>query len=257
MKTPALFIGHGSPMNAIENNSFTKCFSAVAQSFEKPNAIVCVSAHWQTKDTFVTAMTSPKTIHDFGGFPQELYRQQYSAKGDEALAKKIKSLVKITDIKLDTSWGLDHGTWSILKHMYPKADVPVVQLSLDYTKDAAFIFALAKELKSLRDENILLLGSGNIIHNLRMVAWDKLDKEFGFDWAIALSEEIKSQIKAQDYEKLIAYQNIPNAFKGIPSSEHFLPLLFTLGLKEAGEKLEFFNDVFVGGSLSMTCLKLG
>ncbi len=253
-KMPVLFLGHGSPMNAIEENEFVAGWRNIGQTFPKPKAILCVSAHWETGGTFVTAMEKPKTIHDFGGFPKELYAVQYPAPGSPELAKEIKNIVKKTDLGLDEKWGLDHGCWSVVKHLYPKADVPVIQMSLNYSQTPQYHYDLAKELSSLRKKGVLIIGSGNMVHNLRMVAWDKLDAtEYGYDWALEASEKMKKYILDGDHQSLIDYQSQGSAFNlAIPTPEHYLPLLCALALKEENEKVSLFNDKIVAGSLAMT-----
>jgi 4,5-DOPA dioxygenase extradiol len=255
---PVLFVGHGSPMNAIEENEFTQGWREIAKALPRPNAILCVSAHWETRGTFVTAMKMPKTIHDFGGFPMELYDVQYPAPGDPELANETKSIIKDQIIGLDEKWGLDHGCWSVLSRMYPAADIPVVQLSLDYSQPAQYHYDLAKELAPLRKKGILIIGSGNMVHNLRMVAWDKMNEPgFGFDWAIEANEKMKKFISSGDHQSLINYPAQGKAFElAIPTPEHFLPLLYALALKEEKEKIELFNDKAVMGSLTMTSLKI-
>lgn len=256
---PALFLGHGTPMNAIEENEFVAGFRMIGKDIPKPNAILCISAHWETRGTYVTAMDFPKTIHDFGGFPKALFEVEYPAPGSPELAGEVKALVKKTDVLLDYNWGLDHGAWSVIKHLYPDADVPVVQLSLDYTKPAQYHFELAGELSELRKKGILIIGSGNIVHNLRMVAWEKLYGEpFAFDWATEANEKMKSLIINGDYQSLIDYRTQGKAFDlAIPTPEHYLPLLYVLALKNNSDKITIFNDKPVGGSLTMTSIKLG
>jgi 4,5-DOPA dioxygenase extradiol len=258
-KTPVLFLGHGSPMNAIKDNEFSNGWKTVGKSIPKPNAILCISAHWETKGTQVTAMEKPKTIHDFGGFPKELFEVQYPAPGNPELAKKTQGMVRMTEISLDEKWGLDHGCWSVLKHLYPAADVPVIQLSLDYYQEAQFHYDLAKELALLRKKGILIIGSGNMVHNLRMVAWDKLDApEYGYDWAFEANNKMKKFILSSDHKALINYQIQGDAFNlAIPTPDHYLPLLYALALREENERMSLFNDKLVGGSLSMTSLKIG
>jgi len=255
---PVLFLGHGSPMNAIEENEFVTGFRNIGKAIPRPNAILCVSAHWETRGTFVTAMASPKTIHDFGGFPEELFAVQYPAPGSPELAKEIKGIIKKTEVGLDEEWGLDHGCWSVVKHLYPNADVPVVQLSLDYYQTPRYHYLLAKELSSLRNKGVLIIGSGNMVHNLRMVAWDKFDAtEYGYDWALEASEKMKKYILNGDRQSLINYQSQGRAFQlAIPTPEHFLPLLYALALKKEDEKVSLFNDKVVAGSLAMTSLKI-
>lgn len=256
-KMPALFLGHGSPMNAIEENEFVRGFRTVGEAIQQPKAILCISAHWETKGTFVTAMENPRTIHDFGGFPQELFEVQYPAPGSPALALQTKNIVAKTEIGLDDKWGLDHGAWSVIKHLYPKADIPVIQMSIDYTKPAQYHFELAKELSVLRKKGILIVGSGNIVHNLRMIAWDKLkDGAFAFDWATEANEKMKSLILNENFQSLIDYDKQGKAFElAIPTPEHYLPLIYTLALKDKNDTIEFFNDKPVGGSLSMTSVR--
>ncbi len=258
-KMPVLFLGHGSPMNAIEENEFVQGFRKTAQSFEKPKAVLCISAHWETNGTFVTAMDHPRTIHDFGGFPKELFEVQYPAPGSPELAQETKNMVQMTEIGLDQKWGLDHGAWSVIKHMYPDADIPVIQMSLDYTKSPAWHFELAKELARLREKGILIVGSGNMVHNLRRVAWDKLNaEEYGYDWAIEASLKMKDFILNRNHKPLIDYASQGKAFQlAIPTPEHYLPLLYSLALGRNNENIELFNDKAVAGSLTMTSVKIG
>jgi 4,5-DOPA dioxygenase extradiol len=256
---PMLFVGHGSPMNAIEENQFTKGWREIAGTMPKPLAILCISAHWETKGTCVTAMEKPKTIHDFGGFPQELYEVQYPAPGSPGLAKETKEIITKTEVELDEMWGLDHGCWSVVKNMYPLADVPVIQMSLDYYKLPQYHYDLAKELTQLRRKGVLIIGSGNMVHNLGMVAWDKMNQpEYGFDWAIEANEKMKSYILSGNHKPLIEYKYQGRVFEmAVPTPEHYLPLLYILALKEENEKINFFNDKPVMGSLTMTSIKIG
>jgi len=255
---PLLFVGHGSPMNAVEENQFTRGWRETADSIPKPKAILCISAHWETRGTWVTAMENPKTIHDFGGFPGELYNVSYPAPGSPFLAGEVQKTVRKTDVRLDDSWGLDHGCWSVIKHMYPDADIPVIQMSLDFSKSPEQHFELAGELASLRKRGVLIIGSGNMVHNLGMVAWDKMDlPEYGYDWALEASAKMKMLILSGDHKPLIDFRSQGKAFEyAIPTSEHFLPLLYILALKEADENIKFFNDKHVMGSLTMTSLKI-
>ncbi len=255
---PVLFLGHGSPMNAIEENEFVRGFRQVGTSIPKPSAIICISAHWETKGTYVTAMDHPKTIHDFGGFPKELFEVEYPAPGDPGLARETKELVKKTQVGLDEKWGLDHGAWSVIKHLYPKADVPVIQMSIDYTQPAQYHYDLAKELSSLRKKGMLIIGSGNMVHNLGMLAWDRLqDSEYGYDWALEASTKMKQYILNGDFKPLINFRNQGRAFDlAIPTPEHYLPLIYALGLKGEKEKISLFNDKALAGSLTMTSLKI-
>lgn len=258
-KMPVLFLGHGSPMNAIEENEFVEGFRNIAKSIPRPNAILCVSAHWETRGTFVTAMEQPKTIHDFGGFPKELFDVQYPAPGCPALANETKSLITTTNIALDYKWGLDHGAWSVIKHLYPEADVPVIQMSLDYYQTPQYHFDLMKELASLRKKGVLIIGSGNMVHNLREVAWDKFDADnYAFDWALEASDKMKKYILNGDHKQLINYRCHGKAFElAIPTPEHYLPLLYAMSLKVENEDVHLFNDKTVAGSLTMTSVKIG
>ena len=258
-KMPVLFIGHGSPMNAIEDNEFSKRWQQMGKEIPTPKAVVVISAHWLTKGTLVTAMPNPKTIHDFGGFPQALFDVQYPAPGSPELATEIQKLITNPAVELDHDWGLDHGTWSVVKHMYPNADIPVLQLSIDYYKPAAYHYELAKQLLSLRKKGILIIGSGNMVHNLRMVAWDKLNEsEYGFDWALEMNDIFKNKISNGFHKELIQYEKLHKAATlAIPSPDHYYPLLYILALQTDNDKVEFFNDKAVGGSLTMTSVKIG
>ncbi|MFY7840330.1 MAG: 4,5-DOPA dioxygenase extradiol [Lacibacter sp.] len=256
---PVLFIGHGSPMNGIEDNEFSRRWTKMATEIPTPKAVLVVSAHWYTKGTHITAMDFPETIHDFGGFPQALFDVQYPAPGSPELAKETKSLIHSADVGLSHDWGLDHGAWTIIRHMYPKANIPVLQLSIDYTKGPQYHYDLAKELYSLRKKGVLIIGSGNMVHNLRMVAWDKLDApEYGYDWALQMNNTFKELIGNKTHDKLIHYSLLGReAQLSIPTPEHYLPLLYTLGLQNSKEDVSFFNDKAVGGSLTMTSVKIG
>jgi 4,5-DOPA dioxygenase extradiol len=256
---PVLFLGHGSPMNAIEENEFVTGWRNIGKTIPKPNAILCISAHWETRGTFVTAMEKPGTIHDFGGFPTELYEVQYPAPGSPELAKETKTLIKKAEVGLDDKWGLDHGCWSVVKHLYPDADIRVIQLSLDYLQSPQYHYDLSKELSSLRRKGVLIIGSGNMVHNLGMVSWDKMEEPgYGYDWAIEANEKMKKFILSNDHKSLINYKLQGSAFNlAIPTPEHYLPLLYSLALKEENEKIEIFNDKAVAGSLTMTSIKIG
>ena len=258
-KMPVLFIGHGSPMNAIEDNEFSKRWKQMGKEIPTPKAVVVISAHWLTKGTFVTAMPNPKTIHDFGGFPQALFDVQYPAPGEPELATEIQRLIANPAVELDHDWGLDHGTWSVVKHMYPDADIPVLQLSIDYYKPGAYHYELAKQLLALRKKGVLIIGSGNMVHNLRMVAWDKLNEpEYGFDWALEMNTIFKNKISNGFHKELIQYEKLNKAATlAIPSPDHYYPLLYILALQTDNDKVEFFNDKAVGGSLTMTSVKIG
>ncbi|MBD0825337.1 4,5-DOPA dioxygenase extradiol [Aestuariibaculum marinum] len=256
-KMPVLFLGHGSPMNAIEENEFVQNFRTLGQELTRPNAILCISAHWETRGTFVTAMQNPPTIHDFGGFPQALFDVQYPAPGSPKLAQETKNIITKTEVGLDEKWGLDHGAWSVIKHLYPNADIPVIQMSIDYTQSPKYHYELAQQLNKLRHKGVLIIGSGNMVHNLRMVAWNKLNEEYAYDWATEANEKMKSFILNNDHNSLINFRSQGKAFDlAIPTPEHYLPLLYTLALKEDNEKVTLFNDKPVAGSLTMTSLKI-
>jgi 4,5-DOPA dioxygenase extradiol len=256
---PVLFVGHGSPMNGIEDNEFSRRWKETARAIPVPSAVLVISAHWLSRGTKITAMDFPKTIHDFEGFPKELFEVQYNAPGSPALAKEAAGLFTSTQVELDHDWGLDHGAWTIVRHMYPEANIPVLQLSIDYTKGPQYHYDLAKELYALRKKGVLIIGSGNMVHNLRMVAWDKLDeKEYGYDWAIGMNAKFKELIGNGLHDRLINYESLGReALLSIPTPEHYWPLLYTLGLKGAKDETSFFNDRVVGGSLTMTSVKFG
>lgn len=258
-RMPVLFIGHGSPMNAIEENEFAIGWRNMGKTLPKPNAVLCISAHWETRGTLITAMKDPITIHDFGGFPKALFEVQYPAPGSPELAKETKDLIKKIEVRLDDKWGLDHGAWSVMRRLFPDADVPVIEMSLDYYQTPSFHFELAKELSSLRNKGVMIIGSGNMVHNLGMVAWDRLnDSEYGYDWALEAREKMKGFILNGDFKSLVNYESQGKAFHlAIPTPEHYLPLLYALALKEEDEKVTLFNDKAIAGSLAMTSLKIG
>jgi 4,5-DOPA dioxygenase extradiol len=258
-RMPVLFVGHGSPMNGIEDNEFSRRWLQMGKEIPKPKAVLCISAHWLTRGTYITAMPAPKTIHDFGGFPKELSQVQYNAPGSPALAKETAGLFHSTTVHLDHDWGFDHGCWSVVKQMYPEANIPVLQFSIDYSKPASYHYALAKELSALRDKGVLILGSGNMVHNLGMIAWDKMDKpDYGFDWAIEINEVFKKKIQSHDHQALVNYESLHKAAKlAIPSPDHYYPLMYILGLQEKKDELSFFNDKAVMGSVTMTSVRLG
>jgi 4,5-DOPA dioxygenase extradiol len=253
---PLLFLGHGSPMNAIEENEFTEAFRQIAGILPKPKAILCISAHWFIKGSKVTAMEMPKTIHDFYGFPKELFAVQYPAKGNPILAGEIKELLMPNQIEMDKDWGLDHGTWSVLCKMYPNAEIPVIQLSIDYSKPFDFHFELAKKLGSLREKGILIIGSGNIVHNLSQVDFRNFDKvDYGYGWAIEARETINGYLLNRNYKALVNPDKQNKALQlAIPTPDHYLPLIYILGLHRENEELQLFNNKMVAGSLSMTSL---
>jgi 4,5-DOPA dioxygenase extradiol len=251
---PLLFLGHGNPMHAIHQNEFTEGWEKTAKSLPTPKAILVISAHWETEGTFVTAMVKPQTIHDFGGFPKELFDVQYPAPGSPELAMQTKDLIKKTTVKLDHEWGLDHGTWSVIKHMYPNANIPVIQMSMDYKKDPAWHYELARELATLRQKGILIIGSGNMVHNLKRADWNATK---GIDWAIEANDKIKKLILNNDHSSLINYSSLGKEVQmAIPSPEHYIPLLYILGLKMEQEKVSLFNDKTELGSISMTSVKI-
>lgn len=256
---PVLFVGHGSPMNGIEDNEFSRRWTQMAKEIPTPKAVLVVSAHWFSNGTKITAMDFPPTIHDFGGFPQALFDVQYPAPGNPVLALETTELIHSAHVELSHDWGLDHGTWTIVRHMYPNADIPVLQLSIDYTKRPQYHYELAKELYALRKKGVLIIGSGNMVHNLRMVAWDKMQiPGYGYDWAIQMNDTFKQLINRNDFTSLIHYDKLGReALLAIPTPEHYLPLLYTMGLKNGKDEVSFFNDKAVAGSLTMTSVKIG
>ncbi len=251
---PALFVGHGNPMNAIELNEFSSKWEQLGKELPRPKAILCVSAHWQTNGTKVTAMKAPKTIHDFGGFPQELFNKQYPAPGAVEYAQLTIDSIKKTHVLPDNEWGLDHGSWSVLCRMFPLADVPVYQLSLDYSKPPRWHYELATELKGLRKKGVLIVGSGNMVHNLGMIQWG----EQAYDWALEFDSKLKKFIEEGNHNAVIDYEKQGKiATLSIPTNEHYLPLLYTLALQEKNEPLSFFNERTHMGSISMRSVKIG
>jgi len=253
---PVLFVGHGSPMNAIEKNEFSNTWASVAQSIPRPDAVLCISAHWETNGAQVGAMAKPDTIHDFGGFPEELFDVEYRAPGSPELAKEIIRTVSKFNITTDKNRGLDHGCWSVLRCMYPKADIPVLQLSLNYAADTSFHYELAKELFFLRKKNILIIGSGNMVHNLRLIDWEM--EEGGSEWAVTANNVLKELIDHDEHQKLMDYKSLGKEVQlAVPTPEHYLPLLYALALKQPDETITYFNDKLVLGSLSMTSLIIG
>lgn len=257
-KMPVLFLGHGNPMNAIMENKFVQGWRHIASEIPKPSAILCISAHWETRGTQLTAMELPRTIHDFGGFPKALFEVEYPAPGSPELAKYTQEQIKSTPVTLDHDWGLDHGSWSVIKHMYPKANIPIVEMSLDYTKTPKYHYELARELSILRKKGVLIIGSGNVVHNLRMAAWDRLDEAFSYDWAEESHDLIEKSILNGDHSKLWNYAAQGRSLDlAIPTPEHFLPLLYVLGLQGENEEVQLFNNTTLAGSLSMTSVKIG
>ena len=260
-KMPVIFVGHGSPTNALEDNEFTKGWRNSIKDIPRPTAILCISAHWETNGTFVTAMEKPKTIHDFGGFARELYRIEYSSPGTKETAEEVKQAVNKTDVNFSYDWGLDHGCWVPIMKMYPDADIPVLQLSLDYSKGAQFHYDLAKELSVLRKKGIFIIGSGNMVHNLGMAQYSRIEdinKEFGFDWAYDMNAIFKKKITEREHKALIEYTSLSKLAKlAIPTTEHYYPLLYILALQEKNDDITFFNDKVIAGSLTMTSVKIG
>ena len=251
---PVLFLGHGSPMNAIEDNEFGLAWREAARKIPPPKAILCISAHWETRGSQVTAMEAPRTIHDFYGFPRPLFEKQYPAPGSPDLVARVIKLVSQSTVQPDQSWGLDHGTWSVLSQMYPQALVPVVQLSLDRSHENAHHYQLGQELRQLRQEGVLIIGIGNIVHNLRMMVWE----DTTFDWAVEYDAKVKQWILEDDHDAIIHYEKHGKAaILSVNSAEHYLPLLYILGLKEQNEPVSFFADKIWGGSISMRCVRFG
>jgi len=255
-KMPLLFIGHGNPMNAIEDNAFSNGWKKLAEEIPAPKAILCISAHWLTRGTWVTGMDKPKTIHDFSGFPQALFNVQYPCEGSQVHAKEIQELVTNTKVELDNEWGIDHGTWSVLNQMYPKADIPVLQLSIDYYKPPQYHYDLAKQLSSLRKKGVLIIGSGNIVHNLQLARMG--DDVPPFDWAIEFDEKIKAFLESNNHQGIIDYQKLGEAAKlSVPTPDHYFPLLYTIAMQEDSEKLSFPIEGMAFGSGSMRSVRIG
>ena len=252
-KMPAIFIGHGSPMNAIEDNELSESWMEIGKRLPKQKAILCISAHWETSGSRVTAMENPKTIHDFYGFPSELYQQRYPAPGSPELAKVLQQIVEVTEVHLDFNWGLDHGAWSVLSRMFPLADVPVVQLSLDKNKSPKEHYQLGQELQVLRDRDILILGSGNMVHNLGLITWE----DRAYQWAAEFDEVLKELILSKDHNSIINYPDLgKNAKLAIMTNEHFLPLLYILALQQDDDEVNFFAERVTFGSISMRSITL-
>jgi len=254
---PAIFFGHGNPMNALAANNYTEGWRRIGLDLPKPKAILSISAHWFVPKTALTETSAPKTIHDFGGFPRELYEVQYPAAGKPELARHIQRLLAPLPVSLDQSWGLDHGTWSVLRHVYPNADVPVVQLSIDETRPASFHFEIGKKLSTLRDQAILIMGSGNLVHNLHTYGWGRQIPD-PYDWAIRFETSARQMIISGDYDSLINYEGLgPDALLSIPTPDHYFPLLYILGCRRDGEAVAFPVEGVDGGSISMLTVKVG
>ena len=254
---PVIFIGHGNPMNALLHNPYTEAWAALGREFPRPTAVLSISAHWFIPETGVTVMTAPRTIHDFGGFPKEIYQVQYPAPGDPALARRVRELLAPLSVSLDESWGLDHGTWTVLRHMYPQADVPVVQLSLDETQPAGFHYEFGKHLAPLRDEGILILGSGNLVHNLHAYAWGSHIAD-PYDWAVRFEQEAREMLVAGEHEPLVNYERLgKDARLSIPTPDHYLPLLYVIACRQDREPIAFPVEGVDGGSVSMLAVQVG
>ena len=256
-RLPALFVGHGNPMNALQTNAWTGGWAALGRSLPRPRAVLSVSAHWYIEGTAVTAMDAPRTIHDFGGFPRELFAVRYPAPGDAALAARVQRLLAPLPVSADQHWGLDHGTWSVLCHLFPQADVPVVQLSIDETQPPSFHYELGARLRPLREESILLLGSGDIVHNLHAYAWGRHPQE-PYDWALRFEARVRELLASGDHTPLIEYPALGrDAMLAVPTPEHYLPLLYVLGATVAGEPVSFPVEGMDGGSVSMLAVQVG
>ncbi len=255
MKMPVLFVGHGNPMYTLGDNEFTRVWKSLSKELPKPKAVLCISAHWETNGTSVTTKEHPETIHDFGGFPPELYEVVYPAPGSPELAQNIQSLVKKFKVNPCDVWGFDHGSWSVLRHTFPEADVPIVELSIDYNKTFQQHYELALELSELRSQGVMIIGSGNIVHNLGKVDWR--DENAALDWAVRFNDNVKKLILNNDINSLIDISSIDKNFQfAVPTPEHFIPLIYAMALKESTDKISFFNDKIVMGSLSMTSVKI-
>ena len=253
-KMPVLFVGHGNPMNVMEDNEFSRAWDAAGKALPTPKAIICISAHWVTRGTLVTAMDKPRTIYDFYGFPPQMYEIRYDAPGAPDLAEQVRRIIKNTEVKPDLDWGLDHGTWTVLKRMFPKADVPVIQMSLDANIEAQKHYDIGRQLKELREEDVLIIGSGNIVHNLRMARFD----DSAYNWAIEFDRRIAGWITQNDHDPIIHYEKGDQAAAlAINSAEHYVPLLYTLALKDENESVSFFADKVMGGSISMRSVRIG
>ena len=271
---PTIFFGHGNPLNAMARNAYTEGWAAIGKSVPWPRAVLCVSAHWYLPGTAVTAMSEPRTIHDFGGFPRELYQLQYPAPGSPELAQRVRELLAPVPVEMDESWGLDHGTWSVLRHVFPRADIPVVQLSIDETKPPEFHYELGKRLSPLRDEGVLIIGSGNLIHNLHTYAWGRHEVE-PFDWAVRFEQQARKFLGAGNDAPLVnfevgRYENgalaygratapsfVRDALLAAPTPDHYLPLLYVMGLRRPGDVVSFPVEGFDGGSISMLTVQIG
>jgi len=256
-RMPVIFFGHGNPMNALSHNPYSEGWRQVGKTIPRPRAVLAISAHWYVQGTAVTAMERPRTIHDFGGFPRELFEVQYPAPGDPKLAIQIRELLKPINVKLDHSWGVDHGTWSVLTHAFPEADVPIVQISIDKMKPPAFHYEVGKRLAPLRDEQVLIIGSGNLVHNLHAYAWGRHTIE-PFDWAMRFEKQVRNLLSSAEDGPLINYEKLgPEAALSVPTPDHYLPLLYVIALRKEGEPLTFPVEGIDGGSVSMLTIQIG
>jgi 4,5-DOPA dioxygenase extradiol len=254
---PAIFVGHGNPMNAVHLNAWTAAWEAIGKAIPRPRAVLAVSAHWYVRGTRVTAEEQPKTLHDFGGFPPELFQVSYPAPGSPALARRVQELLAPTHVLGATDWGLDHGTWSVLAHLFPRADIPVVQLSIDRTQPPPFHRALGMRLRPLRDEGVLVLGSGNLVHNLEAYAWGS-HAVASYDWAVRFEQQVKELVLTRKHGPLMDYATLgPDALLSVPTPDHYLPLLYVLGLQKEGESVSFPVSGVDGGSISMLSIQIG
>jgi len=255
--TPAIFFGHGNPLNALARNAYTEGWATIGNNLPRPKAVLCVSAHWYLPDIAVTAMPQPRTIHDFGGFPKQLYEVQYPAPGSPELAHLVRDLLAPVIVEMDESWGLDHGTWSVLSHVFPDADIPIVQLRIDETKPPKFHYEIGKRLSPLRDEGVLIIGSGNIVHNLHAYAWGRHEVE-PFDWAVRFEKQARELLREGNHEPLVQYESLGNdAVLAAPTPDHYLPLLYVMGLQRDGDVVTFPVEGFDGGSISMLTVRIG
>jgi len=254
---PAIFFGHGNPMNAVMTNRYTEGWRRIGEITTRPKAVLCISAHWFVPETGVTISTAPRTIHDFGGFPKELYQVRYPAPGDPALARRVQKMLAPLPVALDDSWGLDHGTWSVLKHVYPAADIPIVQLSIDEAQPPSFHLELGRKLAPLRAEGVLIVGSGNLVHNLHAYAWGGHMPE-PYDWAVKFETEAKGLLVSGDNKPLVHYETLGReALLSIPTPDHYLPLLYVAGTRQRGDAVTFPVEGVDGGSISMLCVQVG
>ena len=256
-RTPAIFFGHGNPMNAVLHNAYTEAWAQIGSRISKPRSILCISAHWYVPETGVTISTSPRTIHDFGGFPQELFQVKYPAPGDPILARRVQKMLAPLPVRLDESWGLDHGTWSVLCHVYPNADIPIVQLSIDEKQPPAFHYEIGRRLAPLRDEGVLIVGSGNLVHNLHAYGWGRHVPD-PYDWAIGFEDQVKQMLVAGVHAPLLEYERLGReAILSVPTPDHYLPMLYVVATAQQGEPITFPVQGVDGGSISMLTVQVG